>query len=264
MRGLHDIRGYDAVDPARLAELVAPAVDPQSTAYPYALMQWLTPKARLGPEGELQLSPVFDMLGVRYLIGRGAPPPNTRPAFQATDYWVLVNSNALPRTFVPHRVESVAEDKERLAKLAAEEFDPREVAFVEVPLELPGPCRGKAQIVEETPTRIRVSVHMETAGLVVLADLWDRGWEAHLDGKRVPILRANQAIRGVVVPEGADTLEFRYAPASFAWGLRLSGLAAAVLLVWLGFILRSPSPPPALPRNPRSALSASGTTGQSS
>jgi hypothetical protein len=54
----------------------------------------------------------------------------------------------------------------------------------------------------------------------------------------VPILRANHAIRGVVVPAGAGMLEFRYAPASFACGLRLAGLAAVALLAWLGLALR--------------------------
>jgi hypothetical protein len=251
MRGLRDIRGYDSVDPARLVNLAAIAADPQSTAYPYALMQRLTPKVRLGSREEFQLSPVFDMLGVRYVIGRGSPPPNTDAAFQGTDYWVIVNSNALPRTFVPRRVETAAEDKARLAKLAAEEFNPHEVAYVESPVNLPGPCRGTASIVEEIPTCIRVSVRMETPGLVVLADLWDKGWQAYLNGQRVPILRTNHAIRGVVVPAGSGTLEFRYAPASFAWGLRLAGLAAVVLLAWLGITLWNPSRP-ALPQNPQS------------
>jgi hypothetical protein len=237
MRGLRDIRGYDGVDPARLVDLASLAADPESKKYSYALMRRLTPKARLGSQGELQLSPLFDMLGVCYLIGRGSAPTNTHPAFQGTDYWVLVNSNALTRTFIPRRVETVAQDKARLAKLAAQDFDPREVAYVESPVNLPGSCRGTASIVEEIPTRIRVSVQMETRGLVVLADLWDKGWQAYWNGQRVPILRTNHAIRGVVVPAGSGTLEFHYAPASFAWGLRLAGLAAVVLLGWLGITL---------------------------
>ena len=114
--------------------------------------------------------------------------------------------------------------KARLAKLAAEDFNPRAVAYVESPVNLPGPCRGAASIVAEIPTRITVSVQMETPGLVVLADLWDKGWQAYWNGRRVPILRTNHAIRGVVVPAGSGTLEFRYAPASFAWGLGLAGL----------------------------------------
>ena len=237
MRGLRDIRGYDGVDPARLVELADLAADPESKRYPYAQMQKLAPKAWLNSLGEFHFSPVFDMLDVRYVIARGSPPPNYRPAFQSTDYWVIVNSNALARTFVPHRVETVVEDKARLAKLGADGFDPREVAYVESPINLPGPCRGTARIMDEIPTRVRVSVQMETPGLVVLADRWDSGWQAYWNGQRVPILRTNHAIRGVVVPAGTGTLEFRYAPASFAWGLRLAALAVVAWLFWLGIAL---------------------------
>ena len=95
-----------------------------------------------------------------------------------------------------------------------------------------------AEIMEEIPTRILVSVRMETPGLVVLADLWDKGWEARLNGKRVPILRTNHAVRGVVVPAGSGLLEFRYAPAGFAWGLGSACLAAMALLLWGAITLR--------------------------
>ena len=245
MRGLRDIRGYDSVDPARMIDLLGFAAVPQSKAYFYALTQEMTPKAEFTPEGAIRLSPILDMLGVRYVILRGAPSGGTRPAFQGPDYWVMVNSNALARTFVPRRVETVTEDKARLEKLASPEFDPRDVAYVESPVDLPNACRGSARIVEEIPTRVTVSVRMETPGLVVLADLWDKGWRADWNGQRVPILRANQALRGVVLPAGEGTLVFRYAPASFAWGLRLAGLAVVVLLAWLGIILwqrRNPKP----------------------
>ena len=232
MCGLRDIRGYDSVDPARFIELMKIGGNIPSGAMREALTENLTPRMTVTSEGEMRLSPVLDMLGVRYVIGRGIPPPTARPAFQGVDYWVAVNSNALTRTFIPHRVETVPEDKARLEKLAAEKFDAREVAYVESPVNLPGPCRGTASIAEEILTHITVSVRMETPGLVVLADLWDKGWRAYLNGQRLPILRTNHAVRGVMAPAGAGTLEFRYEPASFAWGLRLSGLAAGVLLVW--------------------------------
>jgi hypothetical protein len=248
--GLRDVRGYDGVDPARLINLMAASADPRSTVFPYARAQWLTPKVTFTPDGAIQLPPVFDMLGVRYVIFRGSPKPNARPAFQSPDYWVMTNSNALARTFIPRRVEVVPEEKARLQKLASPDFDPREVACVESSVDLPNSCRGSAEIVDEIPTRITVSVRMETPGLVVLADRWDSGWQACFNGKRVPILQTNHAIRGVVVPAGSGMLQFRYAPASFAWGLRLAGLAAAILLAWLGLIARNQRPTePARPGN---------------
>jgi hypothetical protein len=237
MRGLRDIRGYDSVDPALLIDLLGLAADEQSKAHYYALTQEMTPRAEFTPDGGIRLSPVLDMLNVRYVILRGAPSAGARPAFQGPDYWVMVNSNALARTFVPRRVETVPEAKTRLEKLASPRFDAREVAYVEVPAGLPNACRGSARIVEEIPTRVTVSVRLETPGLVVLADRWDKGWRAWWNGQGVPILRVNHALRGVVLPAGEGTLVFRYAPASFTWGLRLAGLAVVALLAWLGLIL---------------------------
>jgi uncharacterized membrane protein YfhO len=76
--------------------------------------------------------------------------------------------------------------------------------------------------------------------MVVLSDLWDVGWHAYINDDPVPVLRANYAIRGVVVPAGSTTLQFRYEPVSFFWGLRISGLATVALLAWFG-LLRRPS-----------------------
>src|SRR5208283_371006 len=133
-----------------------------------------------------------------YVIFRGSPPQEVKPAFQGPDYWVLENRSALPRVFVPRRVEVVADDNERLGKLALPEFNPRAVAYVETPADLPADCRGAAKITSEIPTRIVVTAQMETPGLLVLADRWDKGWRACLNGKPVPILKTNHALRGVV------------------------------------------------------------------
>ena len=215
-------------------ELMSLAFDPHFPVPPYALTQWFTPRADFLPPDGVRLSPILDMLGVQYVIFRDSPPETMRPVFQGIDYWALINHAALPRAFVPARVETVPDPNERLWKMGAPQFDPRAVAYVESPVNLPDSCRGSAKIVGEIPTRVTVSVQMETPGLVVLADLWDKGWRAYLNGRSVPILRANHAIRGVIVPAGAATLEFRYESASLAWGLRLSGFAAAVLLCQLG------------------------------
>ena len=237
MCGLRDIRGYDAVDPARLVDLVMSTAEPISRKPAYAVTMQLAPKATITPAGDIQLPPVLDMLNVRYVIFRGSPFPKTHPFLQGFDYWVLENPRALPRAFVPESVEMITNDAIRLQKIESPDFKPRAVAYVESAVVLPASCRGTAEITDEIPTRINVSVHMETAGLVVLADLWDKGWHAYLDGKPVPILRADHAIRGVVVSAGVQSLQFRYEPASFAWGLRLAAMAALILLGWTGVCL---------------------------
>ena len=236
--GLRDVRGYDGVDPARMVELVRTSQGPATTKlYDYAKTQFLAPRATVSREEGIRLPPVLDMLGVRHVIFRGSPMPNTRPAFQGPDYWVLENSNALARAFIPRRVELALESQARLERLASPQFNPREVAYVETPVDLPALCQGRADIVSEIPTRVTLALRMETPGLVVLADLWDTGWQAYLNSRPVPILRANHAVRGVVVPAGSGTLEFRYAPASFALGLKLAALGGIALLGWFGIIV---------------------------
>jgi hypothetical protein len=171
---------------------------------------------------------------VRYVIFRGSPPAKIKPDFSGDDYWVMTNRRALPRVFVPENVETVEDDRQRLSKLANPEFDPARVAYAESPVNLSGPSQGSAEIVHEIPTEITVSVDMQTPGVVVLADRWDKGWNAYLDGRPVRILRINHAIRGVQVPKGKATLEFRYEPESSVWGLRFAGLSLLVSLSWVG------------------------------
>jgi hypothetical protein len=221
-----------------MVELLALAAEPASPSSPYARIQFLVPKISISPENELRLSPVLDMLSVRYVVFRIPPFQGARPVFQGSDYWVMANPAALPRVFIPERTELAADKGMRLNKLGSEQFDPRLVAYVESPVNLPEQCRGTAEIVEEIPTRVTISAHMETPGLIVLADRWDQGWKASLNGQPVPILRTNHPIRGIVVPAGSLKVQFYYAPGSFTLGLRLFGLATGLLIIWSALILR--------------------------
>jgi hypothetical protein len=239
MQGLNDIRGYDSIDPARMVDVLKTTAAVPSTNLSYAETFLLAPRGKLLPPSGVGLPPVLDMLNVRYVIFRGVPPPFMHPPFQSADYWVLVNSNALPRAFVPLTVKTVAVGHE-LEEVVSPQFNPADVALVTSDVELPAQCRGTVQITNEIPTHIRIVAQMETPGLIVLADNWDKGWRAFWNGRPMPILRVDYTIRGVVVPAGTGTLEFIYRPASVVLGLWLAGLAAIVLLGWLAVIhLRS-------------------------
>ena len=227
---LHDVRGYDAVDPVRIVELLQIAANPQVVSPSYATTQSHRPKVGFRPSGEIRLHPILDMLNVRYVIFRGNPPPQFHPGVLQSR--LLGNeepAGTAPR-FRAGAGRGGRRQRERLTKLAADNFDPRQVAYVEEPVELPAECRGTAEIVDEIPTQVKVSFDMQTPGLVVLADRWDAGWHAYFKGKRVPILQTNHAVRGVVAPAGKGTIEFRYEPQRLRLGLAAlcDGLLALV------------------------------------
>jgi hypothetical protein len=227
-----DIRGYDAVDPLRLMEILGIVQDPRFGSPSYAATLNYVPRLGFSAAGQIEVPKLISMLNVRYLVFRGAPK-KVKPLLQDFDYWVVENKDALPRTFVPQRVEAVPDKAETLKRLAAEGFDPRITAFVPDAIDLPTDCRGSAEIVDEIPTRVTVAANMQTAGLLVLADLWYEGWQAQVDGRDVPIMRANHALRGVLLPAGRSILVFTYEPHSLSVGVRLMLTAVVALASWL-------------------------------
>ncbi|MGD9647101.1 MAG: hypothetical protein AB7U73_15430 [Pirellulales bacterium] len=225
--GLDEIRGYDGADPAQYVDLMC--------AY-----RALHPQFR-SPVGDVALlqphpSPVLDMLNLRYEIHRGTPTAGTKAYLADDDHYVIERIDCLPRAFVPQRVEVISDDDERLRRLAAPDFAPRRLAFVEQPLDLPSACQGEASIFAESPNELTLRFAMRTAGCLVLADTWYPGWRAYLGDREVPMLRVNHALRGVVLPAGVGQLQMRFEPASFYLGLQLALFAVVALVLWAGGI----------------------------
>jgi len=237
---LLDVRGYDGVDPARFVDLLNIAAASTREAIDYAAVQFFVPRVIAMTPPSVRLPPILDLLGVRYLVCTSKSAVSPGESLPPADYYVLENHSALPRTFVPRTVEAVHNDEARLARLADPLFDPREIAYVEQPPNLPPSASGETEIVEANPQRVVLRAHLQTQGLVVLTDLWNNGWRASIDGKNVPILRADHALRGVVAPAGVSEIVFRYAPLSLELGLAAAAIAL-LLLVMLTTLQRSNS-----------------------
>jgi hypothetical protein len=246
---LRNICGYDGIDPIRNIDVLDIAKNKRTRGPSSARVQWYVPTFRLQPAepGDpgpgrfttIRLHPVLDMLNLRYVVFRGDPPAGVVPSMQQEEYWLLENPLALPRAYVPERVETVLEDSDRLMLLASEDFDPRRVAYAETPIDLPDRCLGSAGIIEETPREIRLACQMVTRGMLVLADTWHSGWKAKVDGEPVPVLRVNHVLRGVVLPPGECEVLFRYEPGSFRSGLRVMLAALLGLVFWCCLLVRA-------------------------
>ena len=227
--GLHDLRGYDAVDPARYIQLLQlTTVSDLDLQLPYSHTGTVVPR----------LTPITRMLGLRYLILAGRPRPGVQPVADDGEWAVIELANAMPRVFVPAMCMIEDDDSRRLRNLADPRFDPAAVAFVEsqgLDTQLPTTPirgRGRGRIRVDENTHIVIDVEMAAPGLAVIADRWDPGWQATVDGKPAPVLRVNHALRGVIVPAGRHELVYRYRPRSFVLGVQLMGIASLALLAW--------------------------------
>ena len=161
---------------------------------------------------------------------------------------VYENPQVLPRAFVAKRIVELSDPAERLAYLGRPDYDPR-VAVVEETLdgllEPESEVLGEVSIESYEPRRVVLRAELQQPGMVVLADAWDAGWVALVDGEPAPIHRVDHALRGVWVGEGASRIEMHHDPASFRIG---TWLAALGLLTSLLLLLRR------TPTNKESAL----------
>jgi Bacterial membrane protein YfhO len=230
--GLEDVRGYDAVDPRDSVKLLELAVDPKrSVALAHARTQLATPLIWLTAAGP-RLHPVADLLNVRYLIFRERPPAWLPVILQEDDYWIVENRQALPRAWVPHHVNVVKDDHQALSAMAGLDYDPRQTAFMTDELRLPDAMQGQASVRYESPTKAELDVEMQTAGLVLLADSWNAGWRAELDGASCPINRVDVALRGFQVPAGKHRIICAYDPPSLRIGFHAAAAGGIALFLW--------------------------------
>jgi hypothetical protein len=114
------------------------------------------------------------------------------------------------------------------------QFDPAHTVILELGKGSEGADCISPPVVSKTaegdPNTIRIEVDFPADGYLVLAVMNDHGWEAFLDGERVPVLQADYAFRAVRVPAGKHVVEFTYTPLAFWVGALLSGIAILTLL----------------------------------
>lgn len=101
------------------------------------------------------------------------------------------------------------------------------------PLPVDADVSGTATITRDLPEVVEVSTSSTGASYLVLADTFDPGWSATLDGRSVPIRPAYIAFRAVYLPPGKHAVVFTYRPAGFETGALVSACALAVAIVLL-------------------------------
>lgn len=73
-----------------------------------------------------------------------------------------------------------------------------------------------------TDNVLRYSARTQSEAVAVFGEIWYPSWTVWIDGKQATPLRVNTCLRGVVVPPGEHTIEWRFISETFHNGLRIS------------------------------------------
>lgn len=156
---------------------------------------------------------------------------------------IYENQTALPRAYIAHKAQIALSGVDALKAISAKNFNCQNSAILEgvSPSQVVNASSNlaaePATLTKDLPNNLSIEVNSRAAGILILTDVFYPGWNAILDGKEVPIYRANYLFRGVLIPAGKHTIEFTYFPSSFVIGLCLSLGATVLALAITGYEL---------------------------
>jgi hypothetical protein len=198
------------------------------------------------------------------VLPKGAAVPLAGESAYDGEVRILRIPDGMPRVALVHDVRFVESHARARALIARRDVDLRravllsrgEAAVAPPPLDTEDEG-GHATVTGAAPNEVRVAVVARRAGFVVLTDTFFPGWTCLLNGRRVPILRANVAFRAVAVPAGTHDLVFRYRPWRAFLGLGLAGATVVTIVaIGLGRRSRRPRPPSAVKGSARAPAGA--------
>lgn len=225
-----DVNGYSSVQTRRYTDYLQ---SPAATDVSYGLLsnpQFLQPD-----------HPLLGSLDVKYVLVPAQLEASVGAAmklvFSDSHVRIYENPRLFPRALFSASVRCEESPARILQEVTAASFDPANTALVEgctsLPVgETPQPASDRVSITHRDLNRIELSASAGRNRFLVLGEIYFPGWKALIDGREIEIYRTNYLFRGIVVPAGAHTIEFRYSPVQVKAGFVLS-LLSAIFTVWL-------------------------------
>jgi hypothetical protein len=91
------------------------------------------------------------------------------------------------------------------------------------------PGTGQVLTIERWSNDLRIEAVSNDNGILVINDSYWPGWRAEIDGKEVPIWRADYFVRAVPWPSGRHVLHMKYEPIEVTIGMLVSMAGVVVL-----------------------------------
>jgi hypothetical protein len=178
-------------------------------------------------------SSVLGLMNVRALLSlTDLDAPSLRFSSQSGGYKIYENTAVLERFFFVKRVRTVDTLTQAAAIVQSPDFRPSEDAIVEAPGEIfdMPPSDSSVRVISYAPSAIRLRTAATAPSFLVAAESYYPGWQASIDGNSASLYPTDAAFRGVRVPAGAHTIDFRFVPRTLYRSAAVSVIALAALL----------------------------------
>ncbi len=212
-----NVGGYHAAKLRRYQEFIDHHLQPE-------LQQFVTSlQNRQSADSTLQSLDAINMMNTKYIIYDLNQAPIRNP-YQMGNAWLVENYKI---------VENADEEIE-----AMQDVDPAETAVIDKRFknfvdgkQFSKDQAGSVKLTEYQPNYLKYIANTTSEQLTVFSEIYyEKGWKAYVNGEEVPHFRVNYVLRALVLPPGENTIEFKFEPASYYLGNKIS-LASSLLLI---------------------------------
>jgi hypothetical protein len=174
---------------------------------------------------------VFNMLNTKYFIGTN--PQNGQPIVEQ-------NPGALGAAWLVKSLRFVNSADEEM--LALDNFIASDTAIInkneqaKIPFQPVFDSAASIKLVENINDKIVYQFTAASNQFAVFSEIYyPRGWKAFIDGKETEIVKVDYLLRGLPVPQGSHTIEFRFKPAAYALGDTISLVVGILSILLVAF-----------------------------
>jgi hypothetical protein len=220
-----NVGGYSAAKLQRYQEMIEHFISPEIQRFGQEVN---AARSLAGAEESLARQKVLNMLNTKYVI----LDPNAAP---------VENRAAMGNAWFVREYELVASARDELEGLR--HADPAGTAIIHERFAPLLQDRGfnfdesaTIRLLEYAPNRLEYATSAADDQLALFSEVYyPDGWHATVDGEPAAHFRANYILRGMIVPAGQHVIVFRFEPASYHAGARIStACSGALLLLLLG------------------------------
>ncbi len=173
---------------------------------------------------------------------------NSRISFGQTDTFGLAlkqGSDGISNLSVVSKLDGAAQSLFTLQRNYR--FNPRQYAVVDKrfadylkDINLQSDTAAQINLVTCEPNHLIYTTERINDGFAVMSEIYyPEGWNITIDNKPAECIRVNYVLRGMKIPSGKHTIEFKFEPVSFMAGEKVSMAASGLLLLLLiGFSIK--------------------------
>ncbi|MCL2511271.1 MAG: YfhO family protein [Bacteroidales bacterium] len=174
---------------------------------------------------------VFNMLNTKYFIAAG----------QDGAPYAHYNRNALGNAWFVNEYVMVENADQEIVALG--DFNPATTAIIDQRFNnqlenftFQEDTLATIAFEEYQPNYLRYATSSNTPQMAVFSEVYyDKGWNAYIDGKPMPHFRTNYILRGMIIPEGAHIVEFKFEPKTFQTAEKISLIFSILVYLLLAF-----------------------------